>query len=63
MTSKYIVIDINSDLDPITYPINTDDEIEKAQKALRDAGLAWEDVYVGDPDCPDSYVTETKFFA
>ena len=46
----FIVIDINSDLDPSIYPCDTASEIADAEIALRDAGLKQADVYVGDPD-------------
>lgn len=48
--ATYITIDINSDCDPVTYLTDTDEEIAVARRALRDAGLAYEDIYVGDPD-------------
>lgn len=48
--STYIVIEDN------TYPTNTLEEIEEAQAALREAGLAEAPVYAGEPDgLGDSY--------
>jgi hypothetical protein len=63
MTATYIIIDINSDIDPISYPTDTDEEISVARVALRDAGLAYEDVWAGDIGCPDSYKSGSKLFA
>lgn len=59
----YIIVDINADLDPVTYATDTDDEIADARAALRDAGLAYEHIYAGDPGCPDAYRTDRKLFA
>lgn len=61
MASQYIVIDINSDLDPVTYPIDTDTEIAAAERALRDAGLAYEDVWTGEGE--DAIKCGSKLFA
>lgn len=58
---KYIIIDINSDLTPVTYPIDTDEEIAVAEIALHNAGLAYEDVWVGNG--PDAVKTGQKLFA
>jgi hypothetical protein len=51
----HIIIDINSDLDPVTYEIETEEDEYAARVALRDAGLAWEDVWVGEPGTPDAH--------
>lgn len=61
----YIVIDINSDCDPVTYATDTEEEIATARVALRDAGLAYEDVWTSpsDEDAPESYKTSNKLFA
>jgi hypothetical protein len=55
--TKTIVIHVNSDLDPVTCPIGTDDEIEAARAALRLAGLVWENVVDG------GKVTRARFYA
>lgn len=62
---EFIVIDINSDLDPVTFAIDTDAEIEAARIALRDAGLAYEDVWTspGDEHAPEAYKNGNKLFA
>ena len=56
--TKTIVIHINSDLDAIVLALGTDDEVAAARSALRDAGLAWENVVDG-----DGKVTRAKFYA
>ena len=62
---EFIVLNINSDLDPVTYPIDTDSEIQEAQDALRDAGLEYAAIWYGDgPDDVDAYADSVrKLFA
>lgn len=60
---SHIIIHINSELDPTTYPIDSYEEIVAAEAALRDAGLAFEDVWVGEPGSPDAYKNGQKLFA
>ena len=62
-TSTFITININSDLDPISYATDSDEEIAAAREALRDAGLAYEHVWAGGIGDPDSYKTGNKLFA
>lgn len=59
----HIIIDINSDLDPITYPIDSESEERAARIALRDAGLAYASVWVGEPESGDEIKTDSKLFA
>lgn len=59
----HIVISINSDLDPVTYFTNTPEEIGAARLALRDAGLAYEDEWVGEPGTGDEHKNGSKLFA
>jgi hypothetical protein len=61
MSNLFIVISINSDLDPVTYPTNTDDEVQIASQALRDAGLAHEDEWAGEGE--DAVKNGNKLFA
>lgn len=65
--ATFVLIDINSDLDPIAYEIDTDEQVHEARKALRDAGLAYEDVWTGDPNpgeaSNDNIKTGAKLFA
>ena len=63
MTKTFIVIHINSDLDPVALPTNTDDEVVAARAALRLAGLAWEDVRIGEPDSLSGHLNGTKLYA
>jgi hypothetical protein len=42
------------------YPIDTLEQIKVAQQALREEGIAEAFVWVGDPDCLDSYRTTNK---
>jgi hypothetical protein len=44
-------------------PIDTDEQIAAAQQALRDVGEEVAAVYVGPPDCPDSYKGSMLLFA
>lgn len=62
---EYIVIDTNSDLDPTTYPLETDEQIAEARCALADAGLAYEDVWTSPTDehAPEAYKSGRKLFA
>ncbi len=46
---SYILIDGEPHL------TDTDDEVQAAREALRDAGVENAPLYHGDPDCPDSY--------
>jgi hypothetical protein len=46
---RYIIVEDQS------YPINSLDELETAQRAMRRAGLSKVPVWNGHPDCPDSY--------
>lgn len=59
----HIIIDVNSDLDPITYPIDSESEERAARIALRDAGLAYASVWVGEPGSGDEIRTDRKLFA
>jgi len=59
MTS--IIISTNSDLDSVTYATDTDAEVQIARQALRDAGLAYEDEWVGEGD--DAVKNGNKLFA
>lgn len=63
MAGQYIVIDINSDLEPIVYEIDTDGGEQEARLALRDAGLVYEDVWVGEYGTGDAHKTGSKLFA
>jgi len=60
---QYIVIDINSDEESVVYPIDSFADECKARTALRDAGLAYEDVWVGEWDTGDATKTGDKLFA
>lgn len=42
-------------LEEDTYPVDIEEEIVVAQKAMLDAGVGELPVWVGDPECPDSY--------
>ena len=64
--TRYITIDTNpgnggSDADVITYPIELDADAEYARAAMREFGVAKTPIWVGDPDCPDSYCTDVTF--
>ena len=61
---NYITINTSSDCDPVTYAIDTDEERDAAKVALRDAGLAYEDVWTSptDEDFTESYKTGDKLF-
>jgi|GEM_PF-6352429 len=61
MTTYITIEDGPGDAD--VYPVDTLEEIEAAQAALRDAGLDAAPVYAGDPDCPDSYANGRVLFA
>jgi len=59
-------ITIERDGDPATvdtYPVDTDEQSAAAREALRAAGLASARVGAGDPECPDSLLTDLVFFA
>lgn len=49
---KYIVIE-QPEFDCLEYPLDTPEQVTEAQAALREAGMTYADVYVGDG--PDSY--------
>lgn len=53
----YVVVDEES------YPVDTPEQIEAAEEALKAAGEASAPVYVGHPDCPDSYANGQILFA
>ena len=58
MTSKFVVIENE------IFAIDTDEDIEAAQEALRDSELTETDVFSGEPDgLGDSYRTDQKLFA
>lgn len=63
----YIVIDKDSDgdkIDPaIILSVDTDEQREMAKATLREHGLAFERVSVGDPQDPDSYQTTDRLYA
>ena len=66
--TRYITIDTSpgnggSDADVITYPVELGADAEHARSAMREFGVAETPIWVGDPDCPDSYCTATKFSA
>jgi len=63
MSKQYIVIDINSDLEPTVYAIDTDESEQAARSALRDAGLAYEDVWVGEYGTSAAHKVGSKLFA
>lgn len=64
---SYIVISRDSDNDAIEPAIvlltDTDEQREAARAALKDHGLAFERVSVGDPSDPDSYQTTQRLYA
>jgi hypothetical protein len=47
----------------VTYPLDTDAEIETAQAAMRDLCVPEVRIYVGSPDCPDSYESIRVLYA
>lgn len=63
----YIVISKDSDgseIDPaIVLPVDTDEQRAAAKVAIREHGLTFERVSVGDPDDPDSYQTTQRLYA
>lgn len=58
---SYIMID-NNDYSEV-YEIDTGAGLLAAQHALRDAGIKSAPVYVGDPNCPDTYKSGQTLFA
>lgn len=54
--SAYIVIPAGRiSLEDLSLPVDSGEQIETAQAALREAGLTEVPIYSGSPDCPDSY--------
>ena len=53
MPNTFIVV--HDSPDGTTYPTDTQEEIALAIDALRASGEESARVYVGDPECPDSY--------
>lgn len=59
MTNKYVVVQDSAD--GTSYPVDTAEQIETAIKALKAVGAESARVYVGDPECPDSYWSGTLY--
>lgn len=52
--SQFILINTGAE-DSTPYPLDSVEQIEAAQDAMREHGMDSAPVYVGDPDDPDSY--------
>lgn len=56
----YIIIE-HSENHSETYEIDCEDEVKVARRAMREAGIACTQVYVGSPDCGDAYGPDRLF--
>lgn len=63
----YIVINNHAadgaEIDPTVLRVDTPEQVEAARAELRDRGLLFERISVGDPEDPDSFQTSERLYA